>query len=587
MSLVKWRLVARSGLLISIALLSCLILLTGQSWASDDANTFQGKTIRNIVIVINEVFEGQNLNTLYETANNLKISTRKEIIQQELLFSSGDSYDEFRVRESERILRSFRYLREVNITGVADGDEVDIFVNVQDTWTLIPQLSFSSGDGRDRQSVGLAESNLFGFGNRLEVLYQEDDGEESIKTVYDDFRFWGTPYAVVAGLFETNSGERFFGNVSRPLRSLVEKAGWSLNADRSDDIERLYANGDERFIYREIRTDLGYRYTVSDGSPESLIQRYSFGYDYRDQSFESATLEDFDDINLDPDLVSRDPGLLASNRRFSGPVLSYSSTEADFISMNYIDRFERVQDYNLGNKYRISTLFAPEALGSRNDAILVNGSWTRGHSFSNSSFLRGNISLETRLVDDSLENSIGSLDLRYYKVLGQLNAGNTFLGRHTIAASLRFDYAEELDLDKEFLTGGDNALRGYDARSFTGDKRLILNLEDRIHLVEDAFKLISIGAVAFIDAGGSTFDSLGNLITNDFYSDIGVGLRLAFPRSTGSRVLRFDVALPLREGPDGSGLFEPRLIVSGGQLFNSRLRSENRGLRDTTVAPGL
>jgi hypothetical protein len=108
-----------------------------------------------------------------------------------------------------------------------------------------------------------------------------------------------------------------------------------------------------------------------------------------------------------------------------------------------------------------------------------------------------------------------------------------------------------------------------------------------VHFIDDAFQLVSIGGAAFIDAGGSTRESIGNLFGDHFFTNVGVGLRIAFPRSTGSRVLRVDLAFPLRDGPDGTGAFEPRIILSGGQVFNSFLRSETDGPEQASVGIGF
>ena len=93
--------------------------------------------VRNIDIQLKEVFEGDDLAWFYKAANKLKINTRTEVIKRELLLSEGDNYDHFKVQESERVLRSLKYIRHVNIVPIFDGNFVDLKVNVQDTWTLI------------------------------------------------------------------------------------------------------------------------------------------------------------------------------------------------------------------------------------------------------------------------------------------------------------------------------------------------------------------------------------------------------------------------------------------------------------------
>ena len=69
--------------------------------------------------------------------------------------------------------------------------------------------------------------------------------------------------------------------------------------------------------------------------------------------------------------------------------------------------------------------------------------------------------------------------------------------------------------------------------------------------------------------------------------DAGVGLRLGFPRSSGGRIARIDLAFPLRDGPDGSRAFEIRATFAGGTLFNSHLRSETSSPEQANVSIGF
>ena len=91
----------------------------------------------------------------------------------------------------------------------------------------------------------------------------------------------------------------------------------------------------------------------------------------------------------------------------------------------------------------------------------------------------------------------------------------------------------------------------------------------------------------FIDVGSASRESLGSMLTDDLYGDIGVGLRLCFPRATGGGIVRIDIAVPLRDGPDGSKSGEPRVIFAAGQLFGARLRSEVVGAENTSSSIGF
>jgi len=542
-------------------------------------------TIGNIEIILSEIFEDPR-NAFYRTVNDLKIQTRKAVIRRELLFREGETLNEFALSESERVLRRLGYLRNVDISYHPRADEpsiADVKVRVQDTWTIIPQISFSSGDGRDRTSIGIAESNLLGHGKRIETGYRKEEGSDTIQVVYDDRNLFNSRQQLQLGYFDGNDGNRFLYEFGDPYRSLIQDDAWGTQLDVFDGIGRLYENGDERFIYREKSEEYGIGYSFSMGDPESRVYRYTFGYQYQSNTFSQARDRDFSSIGLNPDDVSRDPALLASNRRYSGPYFGIERIEQDFVSMAYIDRFSRVEDFNIGRVVASSIQLAPVALGSRDDALLINAEYSAGHRIDSGSFVRGELSGSSRYQDGGFENSLIHTEAKYFNVLGPVSVGDIYLGKHTLVASTFFDYGIKLDLDRELLIGADNALRGYDARTFTGDKRFALNLEDRMHFIENAWDLISIGGAAFFEIGGATNRAAGRLFTDELYSDVGVGLRFAFPRSSGERVLRMDLAYPLRDGPDGSNRFELRLIFSSGQLFSGRLRSEAAAQRRASI----
>lgn len=547
----------------------------------------RGKKIRSIKIFVGDVFEGNDLEWFYRATNGLKTNTRDYIVRQELPFKEGDTLTPFLVREAARRLRTLRFLRNIAVTPIADGDVVDIFISVQDTWTFIPQISFSSGDGRDKRSIGLAESNVMGMGKRFEVLYTDDDNRDSLSFVYEDPRIWGSQYSGLAGYFDRNDGERFTGSIGRPFRSFIDETFWNVSNDYQRTLGRLFEDADERFVFRQKKTDFDSVYTFNFGNPEVMLSQFAFGYAFNEAIFSQAGPDDLEDLDLDPEELNQDPSQLADNRRFSGPTFSYRIVEPRFIPMNYIDRFDRVVDYNLGRQFFVSTHISPEAFGSLENTLLFATNFAQGYQFDPSSFMRGEIGFSSRTDSHGLDNSLFRTELNFYDVLGELRLMNVWLGRHTFASGMTFEYGNDFDRDRQLLLGADNGLRGYESKTFSGDKRFLLNIEDRAHFVDDLFRLFSIGAAAFIDVGGSTESSVAKLFTDEIYADVGVGFRLAFPRSSGGRVLRLDFAVPLRDGPDDTNAYEVRIIVSGGQIFDSMLGSERLGGADASVEVGF
>ena len=270
-------------------------------------------------------------------------------------------FDPFLIEESERNLRSLPFLRRISITPVHEGEWVDLLVQVQDTWTLFPFLIISSGGGTDRQAIGLTEENLLGYGKRLEVLYADDEGRQKIEGVWDDPRLFGTYQRLTLGHFQRSDGYRSVLAYGSPFRSLVQKTAWGIEADSFDLVGRLFENGEERFIYRHDRLMLSGGYTISKGNPERRRRRVSLGYRYIRDRFDQADEDDFDDINLDFDPDLADIRKVPVDRRFSGPFVSYQQIRQDFLSINFVDKFDRVQDFNLGNEFSAQGQIAAEA----------------------------------------------------------------------------------------------------------------------------------------------------------------------------------------------------------------------------------
>ncbi len=571
------------GIYLIIAIFFISFPLT--AWSQDSSSP---PIIRSIRIKIRKVFDENNLSFPYETANYLKIPTKEDVIRRELLFKVGDKLDEFSLQESERKLRTLPYIRQAVIySEQKEKGYSDVTVSVQDTWTLFPQFTFSKGAGAKKKAMGIKDTNLFGYGKRLELLYMEDDGRESIQTVYDDNRLFNSKLNLLLANFIQSDGYKSVISLGRPFRSLFERKAWVVNGESYNLISKLFKNGDERFIFRNKRLDVHIGISRATGNPKKLRHRYTLGYDYQKDDFSMPSLGDFKDVDVNPKDVSQDKNLLAKNRRFSGPFFSLREIHPNFITLDYIDRFDRLEDFNLGTEVFYKLGLAPKFLYSNENTLFLKGSVSRGRLLSSKSFIRGGISAGTRYGDLGFSNSTFRLEAKYYNSMGVKRFYKIFLGRHTLASSVKIDFSHELDKDKEFLLGASNGLRGYDNKTFTGDNRVILNLEDRFHLFEDIGKVFSLGGAFFFDIGGASNKNPFCIVSKELYSDMGVGLRVAFPRAAKGSVLRIDLAYPFRDGPDGTKKYNPKLLVTFGQVFSSSLTSEAPRVKQAAIDSGF
>ena len=104
------------------------------AWAAagplgEAASRNKPRTIGSIEIRTYNVFDEEEQSAIswgYGFANRLHITTREEVVRQELLFDSGDPYDQEVVAETERNLRALPFLRDAEVkilesdNGIAD-----------------------------------------------------------------------------------------------------------------------------------------------------------------------------------------------------------------------------------------------------------------------------------------------------------------------------------------------------------------------------------------------------------------------------------------------------------------------------------
>lgn len=157
-----------------------------------DSTNFEGKIIRHINIVTLDPFGHSVSDTTKmpknwgeRTGNRLHLKTKKIAIYNLLLFKRNSVYDNYKVQESERLIRSQRYVTAVRVTnklvGVA-SDSVDVTIRVLDSWSTIPKFAISS----NQVSVGFKEKDFFGSGQQLEYQFTNrfDDGRNANDITY-------------------------------------------------------------------------------------------------------------------------------------------------------------------------------------------------------------------------------------------------------------------------------------------------------------------------------------------------------------------------------------------------------------------
>lgn len=153
---------------------------------------FEGKIIRKINIVTLDPFGYSEIDTITKprnwvekNGNRIHIKTKKLAIQNVLLIRENTLLDSLLVKESMRLIRAQSYINRVAIAIKLiekNGDSVDIFIRVLDTWSLLPRISASNS----KVNIQLKERNFFGSGHTLKSRYQNryDDSKNGYDVEY-------------------------------------------------------------------------------------------------------------------------------------------------------------------------------------------------------------------------------------------------------------------------------------------------------------------------------------------------------------------------------------------------------------------
>jgi outer membrane protein assembly factor BamA len=501
-----------------------------------------GPRIRSIQIATENVFEDAETSFLARVADALHSTTRDDVIRRELLFSEGEPFDPARAIESERNLRALGLFRSVAIeTKPAGPDEVDVIVRTRDAWTMEVSGTLGRVGGRGKFGVGLEEANLFGTGKKLAVDFSSNSDRTSRQALYSDPNFLGRRLLLDL-VYATNSdGERRHFELASPFRSLDSGSAAALAYEDVKRQTRIYGGGLEvarlGVDTRSYEISAGRRITISSDRP---VARLSAGYRREEASF---TVE------------RGEPGALPDDRTFGFFFARVDLLQPDFVVDRNVRSFSREEDFDAGRNISFELAYSAPILGAQ-ESFAAALTVSQGARLRNG-LLVGTITARSRAREGSVENTLVEAEVDGYWKPPRLRD-------QTIVGRLLFSLGNRLDRDVQLAADGGTGLRGYRMHAFTGDRRLIVNVEDRVPLTPELLHLFQLGAAVFVDAGYA-WPADSPIRLSDLRADAGVGLRIALPRAARRSLIRLDVAYALR--PDFQGRRGWLVSFSGSQPF--------------------
>jgi outer membrane protein assembly factor BamA len=540
----------RLGAYAIAALLGSSLPATAQEALSPQELEASGAVIGDIRIVTVNVFDlddPADNKKLFRLANRLHILTRPAIIEQQLLFKSGEVYSERLARETARLLRDQRYLYEASVTPVrAEGGKVDLEVRTQDVWTLNPGISFDRAGGENSASIKIEESNLLGLGKEVQLEYESDVDRASTRLGYYDPLVLGSRNRLRAGYADNSDGRQQELQLDRPFYSLDSR--WSagiggLDWNRTDS---RYDRGVAVDEFRHDEQRYGAHFGLSRGLRSGWVQRWTYGFAYERDRFAQGT-------GLLPATVVPD------DRTLSYPLIGFELLEDSYEERRNENQIARTEDVYTGAFLRAMLGWSSPSFGADRTATLV--SLEAGRSFETAGRRHTVLVAATadgRFEGGSLKNAALNADAQYYWRASD---------RQLFFASLTGVLTRDLDAERQLLLGGDasgqttgsprnpsateplfsgsdTSLRGYPLRYQDGTALALLTLEHRVYTDYYLFRLFHVGGAVFFDAGRTWGKGNAGGTSEGWLADAGFGLRFASSRSSFGNVIHVDLAFP-------------------------------------------
>ena len=463
-------------------------------------------------------------NALFRLANRLHVPTRESVIRRSLLFQPGEAVSARAIEETERLLRTNRYLYDVSIRPVAVHDDVvDIEVRTRDTWSFDPGLSAGHSGGATTGGIKLREYNVLGTGTSIAFGRGKDVDRTSTEFEFSNERAFGTWASFDYAHASSSDGSRDAISLVRPFYELDARWAAGAAAVKDDRIDSVHVAGDVAAQYRHRLRSAEVFGGRSAGLQDGWVQRWSLGLHQQDDEYAS-----------DPALVA--PATLPPSEKLRYPFVRYELVE---------DRFEREENRNLigrpeffalGLAAKLQLGRTLSGLGSTNAAWVYAASAARGFVPWPQHRLMAQAKLVGRYEEGAVRRQRVGVQAQYYLPQSR---------RRLFFASLAVDRLTRPELPDLLLLGADEGLRGYPLRYQSGTRRALLTVEQRFYTDAYVWQLFRVGGAFFFDAGRAWGGDVLNTVNPGWLRDVGVGLRIVSVRSAFSNVLHVDIAAPL------------------------------------------
>jgi hypothetical protein len=491
---------------------------------------FEGKTIRNINIITLDPFGYSVTDTavipqtmLLKTGNKLHVKTQAITIRNILLIRRNSPFDSLLVKESERLVRSQNYVREVlfNVVAVKNTkDSVDITIRVLDKWSISPGGAVSS----THVALGLTENNFAGLGHEIQTGYDwnhvDDKGAFVANYSIPNIRNTYLSAVMHYNIDENNNSVKSL-DIERPFFSPL--ALWAAGLNVTQQLqENLFPDSLPGQTRQDLKTNsqdfwAGKAIRISKGTTEDerttnaiVAARY----------LRARYPEKPDELH--------DPFHQYSNEDFYLTGIGISTRK--YFNDNYIFNFGVIEDVPVGKAYGITGGYQVR----NNVGRLYLGSSVSFGDYHEWGYMSSMFEYGTFFHGPFLEQGVLNAGVNYFSTMFEIGNWRVrqFIKPQVTWGMNRFPY-DSLSINNE------NGIRGFNS-SLRGTKKIILTLQTQSYapwkLVGFMFGPYLVYSLGMLSNATSEFTAreaysqlgIGALIKNNYLVLTGIQLSIAY-----------------------------------------------------------
>ncbi|MHB1146028.1 MAG: hypothetical protein ACYC01_00380 [Lutibacter sp.] len=493
----------------------------------------EGKVIRNINIQTLDPFGFSVSDTTKKarnwgekSGNHLHITTRKLAIKNLLLFRKNKHLDTILLRESERLIRQQKYVRDVKITVepmAQNTDSVDVYIRVLDTWSSIPKGSISSS----KISVGLQERNFLGTGHEFYNRFSKhfDDGKSAYSMKYEIPNIKNT-FIKTTAIYHTELNNHFGKslNIERTFYSHFTRWAGGVYIDDQFRIDSLqnaqlqYSNQNLKYRSQDIWGGISipvFKDEITRYSANNLV----FATRLLNVQFKESPTIDYDSINF------------YSGETFYLSGIGISSRQ--FVEDEYLYNYGIIENVPIGKIYGITGGYQIK----NNQGRLYLGARASFGNYHSWGYLSTNFEYGTFFNASKTEQSAFSFQANYFTNLVELGKKwkmRQFIKPQIIIGNNRLkSVGDNLALNENvpfqgtygagFQGNNGAGINGFDSALF-GTKKFVLSLQTQLY---SPWNIIGFRLNPYFNYTAAMLGNENNGLTKSrLFSSIGIGVMI-------------------------------------------------------------